>query len=123
MILFGQYRIQVLQDAFQIAYHRGCCTNVFIDLRIIYVNMDYLGMGCEFFRIGNHTVRESGTQRNQKITLADPVIRRLGAVHTDHAGISRIICVKGTLGHQRITYRGINQIRKLLYLRRGPGNN
>ena len=60
---------QLLQDYLCIADNCFIYFNILIDFCLIYINMDNLGILCELTCITDYTIRESGTNNNQKVCI------------------------------------------------------
>src|SRR5699024_10238203 len=98
---------------FDITLHACCDDHIFVHLCRIDVDLKDPCVPCKFLCISRHTVTETGAEHDQKITLADPEIRCLGAVHSEHPGIARICPRECALAHQRICDRSIQLIHEL----------
>ena len=120
MLFSGQPPVQDLQDFLQISDHGHVCSDIFVDLRRIDINMQHFRLFRKLLRISHHTVGKSRPKRDKQVALADAQIGRLRAVHADHARIRRISSVKGALAKQSITDRRVHLFCKRCQFLRSP---
>ena len=114
MILLFQAFIHLLKNDFQITDYPFCNQDIFIHLRCIYVKLqDFCILG-KFLSISCHTVTESCSCYNQKITFTDSVIGCFCAMHSKHSGIQRIRSRECTFSHQGIGNRCVYLLYKFI---------
>ena len=108
MFLLFQPFIQDLKHHADIPGHSLGDQDILIHLRRIDIKLKDLRVARELLRIARHTVTESGADNDQQIALADPVIRRLRAMHPKHPCVKRVRSRKCALPHQGIGHRCIH---------------
>ena len=123
VILLRQLPVDLLQYFLQISDNRTGNTDILVDLSRIDIDVQDLCIRCKGLRIGDHTIRKSGAESDQKITFAHADIGGLGTVHTDHTGIVVCRTVISALAHQTVAYRSIHLLYKLSQFRRSTGDD
>ena len=73
--------------------------DVLVDLGPVDVDMYDLGLAGKGGRIGGHPVGEPAADGDEQVALAGGDVRRMGAVHTDHAGKEGVVAGTGTAAH------------------------
>ena len=97
----------LIQNKLQIAVHACVHHHVFVDLGRIHINLKNFCLSGKIFRASDITVRESGSQDDQQITLVHAEIGSLRPVHAKHSHILRIRTGKRSLPHQGIADRSL----------------
>ena len=113
MILLIKQRIQAFQHFFHISDDTCTRNNIFINLSRIHIDLQHFCMLCKFGCISEYTVTETGTYRDQEITVCHTQVRIFGSVHTQHTSIQCMSSRKCAFAHQGITYRCMNLLGKL----------
>ena len=106
--------IEHLENRFKITDNRDICPDILVDLSRIYIDLQYLSLGGKGLGVSYYPVGEPRSKRDQKVALADTIVRCLGAVHADHARVELVLRVKSALAHKGIADRRINLLGKLL---------
>ena len=83
----GSQLQQLCQNTFDIANHRHVGGNVLADLGRIHIHMDGLGTTTYFHRIQNGTIGNSGTGKDQQITLSHGLVGTNVTEGTQHTNI------------------------------------
>ena len=107
MVLLVKQRIQTLQHFLHITDDAGTGNDILIDLSRIHIDLQYLGMLCEFCCISEYTVTETGAYGDQKVTACYAQVRIFGTVHTQHSCIQGMGPRECAFTHQRIAYRSM----------------
>ena len=88
--------------------------HVLVDLRSVYVYVDYLRLACERVRIECHSVREPAAYSYEKIALVYADVRRLRSVHSYHSRRVRIAAFHSASAHYGDRRRSVHQIHEFV---------
>ena len=116
MILRADQRIEALEHFIAVSGNAHIHLDILVDLSRVDIDLNDPGLLRKGTRVADDPVREPAAHRNQQVAVGYRQVRRLRAVHPQHAKIQRVIAVKRALSHQRITDRRVQVVRQLLQL-------
>lgn len=99
MILLFQTFIENFQHLFYVPDQFLGNNDILINFRWINIYLEDLRILRERLCISRHTVAEPGPNDYKKVTLADPVVGRLCAVHSQHPRIPGICSGERAFSH------------------------
>ena len=125
--IFALHGPQLLDQAQQAHLHvtddRQGDGDVLADRGWIDVDMDELGADAEFFKVAGDPVVEAGADGNDQIGLIHGHVRRVGAVHAQHAEPQVVAAGKAAQPHQGVGDRRGGEFAEFVQFSRRLGVN
>ena len=104
-VLELQVGIDALQNALGIAVDLDVHRDVLVELRLVDVDMDDLGLGRIFGDAASDTVGEAHAHRQYHVGLLRHLVGRDVAVHAHHADVVMVVEIHGTAAQQGAGHR------------------